>query len=87
MGSPVKADDFVALSLSGEACDRFKQLLRNNTLLNQLFGWLLGSGSAANNGPGSFCKATAPTAFALNAASGESFERCCLNVPTIPACS
>lgn len=41
MGSPVKADDFVALSLSGEACDRFKQLLRNNTLLNQLFGWLL----------------------------------------------
>ena len=41
MGSPVKADDFAALSLSGEACDRFKQLLRNNTLLNQLFGWLL----------------------------------------------
>lgn len=41
MGSPVKADDFVALSLSGGVCDRFKQLLRNNTLLNQLFGWLL----------------------------------------------
>ena len=41
--SPVKADDFVELSLSGDACDRFKQLFRNNTLLNQLFGWLLDS--------------------------------------------
>jgi len=41
--SPVKADDFIELSSSGDACDRFKQLLRNNTLLNQVFGWLLDS--------------------------------------------
>ena len=39
--SPVKADDFIELSSSGDACSRFKQLLRNNTLLNQLCGWLL----------------------------------------------
>jgi microcystin-dependent protein len=41
--SPVKADDFIELSSSGDACDRFKQLLRNNTLLNQVFDWLLDS--------------------------------------------
>ncbi len=41
MGSPVRSDDFTAVTGATSACDGFKRLLRIPGQLNLLLGWLL----------------------------------------------
>jgi microcystin-dependent protein len=41
MGSPVRSDDFTAVTGATSACDGFKRLLRIPGLLNQFLSWLL----------------------------------------------